>query len=188
MPQRPPLLTSGARSDPVPRFTLYVRPRPCHAPSFLANPPFSFLLTEACRREDSPSYTGHNTSPHPLRTAHTDPPNHTADPHKRQHARATPFRHHEKLDDQRCEDADRHPYQETRSDEEMLEAFDGGDGLLFGGVESEDGGAEDAEDAAYPALVCISRATYVKWKSRGQDPDSEGKGQAGRTHEEGERL
>jgi hypothetical protein len=43
----------------------------------------------------------------------------------------------------------------------MLEAFDGGDGLLFGGVESEDGGAEDAEDAAYPALVYVSRTTCL---------------------------
>lgn len=68
----------------------------------------------------------------------------------------------------------------------MLEAFDGGDGLLFGGVQGEDGSAEYAEDAAYPALVCVSRTTCVEWESEDEGSGRESKGKARRTHEEGE--
>jgi hypothetical protein len=38
-------------------------------------------------------------------------------------------------------------------EEEVLEPFDGGYALLFGGVEGEDGGSDYTEDAAYPALA-----------------------------------
>ena len=99
-----------------------------------------------------PSYTGYNARTHALSTAHTDPANETADRHERQHARSPPFGHNKEFDADAGHDAERHPHEKARRDEKPLEAFDRRHRLLFGGVEGEDGRAEDAENAAYPAL------------------------------------
>lgn len=70
----------------------------------------------------------------------------------RHHILLSILRHNEEHDHQAGDDEEAAPDEKSNREEEMLERFDGCDGLLLRSIQSEDCRANDAKDTADPAL------------------------------------